>query len=398
MRLAAELARLRRSSWAWLALVGLVPSLAAGKVYHRKYHLMIDANHAEEILAGIALSPRLDHDDWLGIISYHRDEEYVVKSGDTLWGISKKMFGNPFLWRKLWQVNNFLTNPHELTAGRILAYYREGAEAEPIRIPLIKLTPGLGFGADLDSDAVIHRLKKNQFRPLVFVVAEDEILGELTGAYSANTRLAELTEMYVQLNGEKLPTAGTHYGIVHVLRELDDKGPDGNTVIGKLVRLVGEINILYAGEAHAKAELRKHFGIIERGDKLIAVSKVVATDAYINPPENMRLRIVRGDEDTQYFGQGQTVVLDKGSADGVRQGFIFRVLRDEDPATETTDNVEPDSKGEVQVVYTSELSSIGFIIRNKDPLTIGDELIPAQKFPDAPPPPSRSVETIELDR
>jgi hypothetical protein len=295
-------------------------------------------------------------------------------------------------------VNNTITNPHDLTAGRILAYYREGAESEPLRIPLIKLMPGLGFGADLDSDAVIHRLRKNQFRPLVFVVAQDEILGELTGAFSANSRLSELTEMFVQLNGEKLPPAGTRYEVVHIEKELEDKNPQGDSVIGLLVRLVAEINILHDGESHAKAEMKKHFGLVQRGDKLIAVSNVTSTEAYINPPENMRLRVVRGDEDTQLFGQGQTILLDKGSADGVRKGFIFRIYCDEDPYDDTKEGVDADSKGEVQIVYTSELSSVGFIIRSKDPVGIGDLLVPAQSYPDAPPSPTRAVETIELDR
>lgn len=377
----------------------LVATVLEAKPYRRRYRHSVDPNHAEEVLAGIALSPRLDREEWLDLLSYHRDETYVIRNGDTLWGIAGKTFGNPRLWRKLWQVNPVLTNPHELTTGQLLQFYREGAEGDELRIPLIKLVPSAnGVAADLDADAVLHRDVKNQFRPRVFVIGEDELVGELTGSYGNKIRLGELDEMFVTLNNRAAPQEGQHFGIVKLIDRLKDSGPNGNTYIGWLVRLQGEIAITMRGQDAAKAELVKHFGIIERGDRLIAVPKPVTLAGAFNPPGDLKLRIVSGqEEDTKMFGQGQTVLLDKGSADGVRQGYMFRIYRDEDPVTESDEDVLPDSKGEVQIVYTSELSSVGYIVRNKDPLFIGDLLVPAQTFRDAPPPPQRRAEIIELD-
>lgn len=365
----------------------------------RRYKHMIEASRAEEILAGIALSPRLDRDEWLDILTYHRDEQYVIQPGDTLWNIASKSLGDPFLWRKLWQVNPNLTNPHELSTGQILAFYREGSDAEDIRIPLVKLVPNQnGSAADLDSDSVIKINMKNQFRPRAFVIGADELLGEIVGSYGNKIRLGELDELYVQLNGRNPPAENQHYGVVKLVERLHGDTANGNEFAGWLVHLQGEINVTLKGEDKAKAELVKHYGVIERGDRLIAVPKTVTLSGAFNPPAEMRLKVVGGqEEETNLFGQGQIVLLDKGSADGVRQGYMFRAYRDEDPATEEKEDVLPDSKGEIEIVYASELSSVGYIVRNKEPIEIGDLLVPAQMFRDAPPPPTRKVETIELD-
>src|SRR3990172_8451054 len=40
----------------------------------------------------------------------------VVK-GDTLWDLSAKYLGSPWLWSELWERNRFITNPHYIYPG-----------------------------------------------------------------------------------------------------------------------------------------------------------------------------------------------------------------------------------------------------------------------------------------
>src|SRR4030065_71324 len=45
---------------------------------------------------------------------------HKVQSGDTLWSICKKYYGDPSLWPKLWEMNPFVTNPHLLKPGDMI--------------------------------------------------------------------------------------------------------------------------------------------------------------------------------------------------------------------------------------------------------------------------------------
>ena len=57
---------------------------------------------------------------------------YVVKKGDTLWGISNKFLKNPAYWPEVWDKNQRVKNPHLIYPGDVLFIYQgrgKGARA-----------------------------------------------------------------------------------------------------------------------------------------------------------------------------------------------------------------------------------------------------------------------------
>src|SRR3569833_1304488 len=65
------------------------------------------------------------------IINPRAPKSYVVKRGDTLWGISSMFLRDPWLWPEVWYINPQVANPHLIYPGDTLAL-AYGADGRPI--------------------------------------------------------------------------------------------------------------------------------------------------------------------------------------------------------------------------------------------------------------------------
>jgi len=366
----------------------------------RPYRFYLDPRKAEQILAGINFGPRLADEEWLKLINFERQSKRQIQSGDNLWNIARGQFGDPFLWRKLWQENPWLTNPHDLEIGRILNYYREGDESDaPKRIPIVKLRPDKsGTMSDVDNDIYVNRVFKARYRLNYIVIKDEDFIGEVTGSYSDRTQLSSNDDFYVSFMEDKKVEPGSTFTIVREEKDLKDKTQLGEPVIGKMARILAEIRIKSVEMNLAKAELISQAYPVNRGDKLILNPKVAGETSAEYPPKDSIAQVVMLDDERRAFGrQGELLVINKGLAHGMKEGFLFKVFEDTDPVKKNQTAVTPDSKGEIRLVYVGNEISVGVVNRNTSPIRIGDSLLSFTELPDRPVPPRRVRQEINID-
>ena len=53
----------------------------------------------------------------LPAFAQEQEQTYVIKKGDTLWGISERFINDPYYWPNLWANNPEITNPHLIYPG-----------------------------------------------------------------------------------------------------------------------------------------------------------------------------------------------------------------------------------------------------------------------------------------
>ncbi len=379
-----------------LGLLILSSSLANA----RPYRFYLDPRKAEQILAGINFGPRLADEEWLKLINFERQSKRQIQSGDNLWNIARGQFGDPFLWRKLWQENPWLTNPHDLEIGRILNYYREGDESDaPKRIPIVKLRPDKsGTMSDVDNDIYVNRVFKARYRLNYIVIKDEDFIGEVTGSYSDRTQLSSNDDFYVSFMEDKKVEPGSTFTVVREEKDLKDKTQLGEPVIGKMARILAEIRIKSVEMNLAKAELISQAYPVNRGDKLILNPKVAGETSAEYPPKDSIAQVVMLDDERRAFGrQGELLVINKGLAHGMKEGFLFKVFEDTDPVKKNQTAVTPDSKGEIRLVYVGNEISVGVVNRNTSPIRIGDSLLSFTELPDRPVPPRRVRQEINID-
>ncbi|MCM2277291.1 MAG: LysM peptidoglycan-binding domain-containing protein [Oligoflexia bacterium] len=358
--------RPRRKAAIPLPLVALLPLFAASAA-----HAALTPEHELARLSKF-LRPVPD-EQWEEIAGERISERYEIVKGDTLYDISKRLFGDPRYWPKIWALNNrSITNPHWIRPGRKIAFmpgtgtslpavalqdgetlsdagssppeYFESGEPRPSsewkKLPpqrwdlfnasIGKRVEEIGFG--FDTKDRIKKLQSLNFRLKVFVRTEpEEILGTLHGFLTESASPGLTHEVFLLSPQERLEV-GTTYAIVQEPQQFgDEESPRrgyGYLILGT-VKVTGRKNDgLYLGKVNGL------YHWMERGSFLVRMPAriPVLTPVPGAQPLDAAL-LVDQDNSTSTIAQHKQVYLDRGSEDGVARGMVFRVYRTEDPNT-----------------------------------------------------------------
>jgi LysM repeat protein len=285
-----------------------------------------------------------------GIIKPGAPKSYVVKRGDTLWGIASTFLRDPWLWPEVWYVNPQIANPHLIYPGDTLAL-AYGADGRPqIRLeqggaarldPRLRSNPIDGAIPTIPYQAIAAFLSRpsiltrDEVKHAPYVLAfrdEHEIAGSSNEVYISN------------LTG---PTRD-RYSVIHVGEPLRD--PDDGELLGYQGVYTGTALVSKPGEV-AKAVLVDTARETLRGDKVMPVDTNVPLNFVPSAPRNrIKGRIIAVVDGTILIGQYQIVAINRGTRDGVTNGTVLAI----DQAGDTVRDVYSDgSNGMTGDVRTS---------------------------------------------
>lgn len=334
---------------------------------------------------------------------------YVVKKGDTLWGISARFLNKPWLWPEIWDVNQQVYNPHRIYPGDVLnldvnrlrVAKRASGEANPIpTVPLSAIKPFL-------KDLRVLTAAQLQQTPYVVAVEENE------------PRATEGMNLYVRQLGSA--SVGERFAIVrptHVYREFGDGGNTddvghlvSNNVqqvpgpwqenfrndghfgrgheIATEVRVIGTARVLKVGDpatlllSNARMEIRA-------GDRVMPVDDTPYDFTYYphaarNVPANAQIMALsNGYDGISVQGPMDVVAMNVGSADGIDNGATFAIYQPGETVTDlvkgNTDRREFGPKvtlpnefvGHVMVFRTFAHISYGLVMDGIRPVKVRD--------------------------
>lgn len=340
-------------------------------------------------------------------------KRYVVKQGDTLWGVSGKYLYRPHQWPSLWNMNRAkIRNPHLIYPGQVLyltyvngrPVLRVGKGASGRRSGFVKLRPhvrdmGSGYGIQtLDVDFYRLFMKHPQFVSDKELAHAPRIVAGPEGRdiYTATDRIY----------ADGMVDAG-EYLIFRVSQDLKD--PVTGKSLGKLVEFSGEAVTLnnnnsalaerdnttaldglkpkerakleaklgsdeyYVKSDNAKKPTAVRSAVpmtietaaseIQRGDYLIRKPDVVNMfNAMPHAPDGAtEARIVSVMDGISEAGMGQTIILNKGTADGVDEGTVLSVYKGNRLVNTTWNN--PDKKASKVVSLPTEEMGLVMVYR-----------------------------------
>ncbi|MEH6530093.1 MAG: LysM domain-containing protein [Photobacterium frigidiphilum] len=327
----------------------------------------------------------------LPIVNKNIPETYIVKKGDTLWGISAYFLDNPWSWPQLWQANVYIQNPHLIYPG------------DKLHLVWINGRPQL-------------QLKKT-------VVLSPQIRIK----HSAITTLQE-TWLFPYLAENKLITAKSAAQLPRVLGASDKKGymSPGDRIWVDTELLLGtewwvyrvETDFTRNDETKAKvvslkeiaklrtSEIQENMSLmmvesfrqeISQNDILLP-APLESADADMNfspstAPAEIQASVLGHLEGHGYIATSQVVVLDRGHLDNLTAGNVLQLFR---PGAEVTGGkgnyaykkaqnwlsakrqLSSLHIGEVMVIRPYEYFSLAVVTRSLEPFRAGVLALPPQ--------------------
>jgi len=350
--------------------------------------------------------------EWKSIAGDHFSANYTVAQGDSLYAISKRLFGDGKYWPKIWALNNGqITNPHLIRPGKLVAFMPGSGTSLPsvaIGGAPSPIEPGDQTSqisqtqnptAPSSSDPEWKRLPHQRW--------EDYNHTELTVTEPINEpprklmhSLNQSIEISNYVTSDKIPILGKVFA---------SSGPEDFQALETIVYIHAEAD-LQVGDTYAvttdplkiKSNDSDRRGyaypilgkvIISSVKDQIFVARVIGLQSYLPrgsyvinlPPRGLDLDPKPGPPSVQalvtldpgmaisLITQHKEAFIDRGSDDGVRPGMIFRSYQHKDPGRDgkfiTDSDILPST--DLKVIQTSERFSLVRASSSPEPIEDG---------------------------
>lgn len=314
---------------------------------------------------------------------------YVVQKNDTLWDIAGKYLDMPWLWPQLWRNNSYLSNPHLIYPGDVIAIryvdnqpvleierdkkkrvltpsQKVVTKPEPINVlPWTLLAPYLLNHQIMDEESFdMLPYVLGDHRGYLQYVSDNVVLSKQQGRPKGQYTLLRKGHIIKNMTGEVLGIQVNHIATAKIIED----GLEGQW----LMQVVNSVE-----EA-------------ARGDKLVPSEEIAPLDMHLQPAESQKGRVIGNLHDRMLLSKHDVVIIDIGN-DHIDAGTVMGIyaqgpdiIDGNKPSYDYESNVlrsafsdgkaikQPALKiGELVVIKTFKQASYGLIMRASDLVKTG---------------------------
>lgn len=310
---------------------------------------------------------------------------YVIKKGDTLWGISERFLKDPFYWPNLWANNPYVSNPHFIYPGQKIEIYDGRIEIVPVQ-PETEAVPGEAPAAIAVPPAETVAVPLPEPQEFVTIktrggaegfVSREELdsAGILIDTVDNRILMATGDQVFLKMDDPASATPGAPFSLFRLGREVEH--PVTGEPLGYQVVNLGELQIADMNGAVATANITVAHEEIQRGDRLHPLPPSRREVALKKSDRELSGYLVSAKGDQVLLGQYDVIYVDLGSEDGLEAGNLLYISRSR-KATELAlegDIQLPDVLlGAAVVLETRPQTATALVLKSADALQLGDRV------------------------
>jgi len=309
---------------------------------------------------------------------------YVIRQGDTLWGLSERFIKDPYYWPDMWSKNGQVTNPHFIYPGQKVRIFPDHLEFVPKEGPVItgQITAPVKTVSEPVQEVVAEKtytlygsegfLAEKGAKPygLVIGVQHDRIIAGVDDI------------VYTDIGAEQKAGGGDKFSIF--LKDVPVKHPLNNEEMGNKMMPLGTLQLTDVERKSSRAIITKSTREISPGAYLYPYQESRRREiALKNNSKDLKGYIIESRSGIGLIAAGDVAYIDLGSSQGAEVGNMLYIVRDvtidQRYVEGRIDNLPQELLGALVILETGKKTSTVLVVKSIDTIYNGDRIVSQTK-------------------
>ncbi|HEY5522734.1 MAG TPA: LysM peptidoglycan-binding domain-containing protein [Desulfuromonadaceae bacterium] len=310
---------------------------------------------------------------------------YVIKQGDTLWGLSERFIKDPYYWPNMWSKNGQVTNPHFIYPGQKVRIFPDRLEFVPKEqtavIPAQKSPPSAAVAEALQEVAAEKTytlygtegfLVEKDFKPYGLVIGSqhDRIVAGVDDI------------VYTDIGTDLNAGGGDKFSIFR--KDVSVSHPLSNEELGYKMIPLGTLQLTDVERKSSRAIITKSFREISPGAYLLPYKESRRREIALKSTSNdLKGYIIESYNGVSVIAAGDIVYIDLGASQGAEVGNMLYIVRDvtidQRYVEGRIDKLPQELLGALVILETGKKTSTALVVKSIDTIYKGDRLVSQTK-------------------
>jgi LysM repeat protein len=311
---------------------------------------------------------------------------YVIKQGDTLWGLSERFIKDPNYWPNMWSKNSQVTNPHFIYAGQKVRIFPDRLEFVPkepeAKVPEQKVVPAAATAADVLQEVAAEKsytlhgtegfLAEKDFKPY----------GLMIGTQHDRIIVGVEDIVYTDIGTDLKAGSGDKFSIFR--KDVPVKHPLNSEEMGFKILPLGTLQLTDVEQKSSRAIITRSTREISPGSYLLPYKDSRRREIPLKrASSDLKGYILESYSGVGVIAAGDIVYIDLGSSQGAEAGNMLYIIRDvtidQRFVEGRIDKLPQELLGAVVILETGSKTSVALVVKSIDAIYKGDRLVSQTK-------------------
>ncbi|MFA7059411.1 MAG: LysM peptidoglycan-binding domain-containing protein [Pedobacter sp.] len=298
---------------------------------------------------------------------------YVIKKGDTLWGLSEHFLKDPYYWPSMWSKNSQITNPHFIYPGQKVRVFPDRLEFVPKEQAASVVAKAMDISQDVAEE------KSFTVRGSEGFLMETDVVptGYVVGVHHDRIVAGDDDIVYTDIGASQGAKGGEKFSIYR--KEASVSHPLTNEIMGNKVVPLGTLQLTDVEQKASRAIITKSYKEISPGSYLMPYRNKHREVILKMPTRELKGFIIESYSGTNIIAAGDIVYIDMGSSQGAEPGNMLYIVRDitidQQYVQGRVDQLPQELLGALVILETGKRTATALVVKSIDAIYKGDKII-----------------------